>query len=46
MFQVIGGVSVRDEWESVHNYIDDIIWEKPDGSSSRAVKFSQHRRYI
>jgi DNA modification methylase len=25
-------------------YIDDIIWEKPDGSSSRAVKFSQHRR--
>ena len=25
-------------------YIDDIIWEKPDGASSRAKKFSHHRR--
>lgn len=25
-------------------YIDDIVWEKPDGASNRAVKFSAHRR--
>lgn len=25
-------------------YIDDIIWEKPDGASNRAIKFSHHRR--
>lgn len=25
-------------------YVDDIVWEKPDGASSRAVKFSHHRR--
>jgi len=25
-------------------YIDDIIWQKPDGASNRAIKFSHHRR--
>ena len=25
-------------------YIDDIIWEKPDGASNRAIKFAHHRR--
>lgn len=25
-------------------YIDDIVWEKPDGASNRAIKFSHHRR--
>lgn len=25
-------------------YIDDIIWKKPDGASSRAIKFAHHRR--
>ncbi len=25
-------------------YIDDIVWEKPDGASNRAIKFAHHRR--
>jgi len=27
-------------------FIDDIIWEKPDGASNRAIKFSHHRRPV
>jgi DNA modification methylase len=27
-------------------FLDDIIWEKPDGASSRAIKFSHHRRPV
>lgn len=27
-------------------FIDDIIWKKPDGASSRAIKFSHHRRPV
>lgn len=27
-------------------YIDDIIWQKPDGASSRAIKFAHHRRPV
>lgn len=27
-----------------YKFIDDIIWEKPDAASSRARKFSHHRR--
>jgi DNA modification methylase len=27
-------------------FLDDIIWQKPDGSSSRAVKFAHHRRPV
>lgn len=27
-------------------FVEDIIWEKPDGASSRAVKFSHHRRPV
>jgi len=29
-----------------YKFLDDIIWEKPDGASSRAVKFSHHRRPV
>lgn len=28
------------------NFIDDIIWEKPDGASNRGIKFSHHRRPV
>lgn len=27
-------------------YIDDIIWQKPDGASNRAIKFAHHRRPV
>lgn len=27
-------------------FLDDIIWQKPDGASSRAIKFSHHRRPV
>jgi DNA modification methylase len=27
-------------------FLDDIIWEKPDGASNRAIKFSHHRRPV
>lgn len=27
-------------------FVDDIIWEKPDGASNRAIKFSHHRRPV
>lgn len=29
-----------------YKFLDDIIWEKPDGASNRAVKFSHHRRPV
>lgn len=27
-------------------FLDDIIWQKPDGASTRAIKFSHHRRPV
>lgn len=27
-------------------FVDDIIWEKPDGASTRAIKFAHHRRPV
>jgi DNA modification methylase len=30
--------------ENGFKYIDDIIWEKPDGASNRGRKFSENRR--
>jgi len=27
-------------------FVDDIIWVKPDGASSRAIKFAHHRRPV
>lgn len=32
--------------EQGFKFIDDIIWAKPDGASSRAIKFSHHRRPV
>ena len=28
------------------NFLDDILWVKPDGASNRAIKFSHHRRPV
>lgn len=32
--------------EQGFKFIDDIIWEKSDGASNRAIKFSHHRRPV
>jgi DNA modification methylase len=29
-----------------YKFLDDIVWQKPDGASGRAVKFAHHRRPV
>ena len=36
------GLATKEGWK----FQDDIVWQKPNGASNRAVKFSHHRRPI